>query len=191
MSTLLMGGSFDPIHTGHLICAQCAREVGGFDRVVFIPCGTAVLKKNSASFQHRAEMTRLAVSFIPNVEYSFWEGTQSGPSYSINTFTELQKQIEDECWWLIGSDNLYTLPQWHNFAAVQETMRFAIMRRTDFVRNMSQMSHYLGITAVALETPIINISSTMVRNRVSSCLPIRGFVPLEVEKYIYLHNLYK
>src|SRR5579862_6486154 len=115
MSVLYFGGSFDPIHHGHLICARAVAEKGGFDRIVFIPTDQPPHKPVDSGFtsgRDRLEMCRLATAGSVLFETSNVELTLPIPSYTIQTVREIKRQTAQPVSWLIGADMLLYLPKW-------------------------------------------------------------------------------
>src|SRR5579864_6055283 len=119
MGTLYFGGSFNPIHYGHLICARAVAEASGSDRLVLIPTAQSPHKPgfgDAAPAIHRLQMCRLAVKEQPLFEVSDIELGRGGPSYTIDTAAELATRGEHPIRWLIGADMLLDLPHWHRAA---------------------------------------------------------------------------
>src|SRR5690606_12868952 len=116
MATLWFGGSFNPIHNGHLICARAVAERAGFDKIVLVPSAQPPHKPDAtdlASPQDRATMCRIATQEDPLFAVDDLELTRPGASYTIDTVAELKQRGEQEVNWLIGADMLAILPQWH------------------------------------------------------------------------------
>ena len=129
---ICLGGSFNPIHHGHLLCARAAAEVLGATTIVVFPAGTPPHKKTDAglaSAVDRLEMCRRAVAGIPGFVVDGRELERSGPSYTIDTARELRKEGWDEVVWLIGADMLNSLPTWHEPEALLREVRFVVMAR--------------------------------------------------------------
>jgi nicotinate-nucleotide adenylyltransferase len=197
MATLLYGGSFDPITIGHLLCARNAMEDGAFKEVIFIPCGDAPHKKGLIPFEHRWNMLKLAIKGEAGFDKSQIEGdwAQAGKkSYTIETYRYLRDHLAgNDVRWLIGADNVQHVRDWYDFPAIQTTMKFAVIPRdgeTDVFWAADYLKGY-GVTVSAINTPLIPISSTMVRTRIKQKKSVRYLVPESVDDYIKKHGLYK
>src|SRR5437016_1171570 len=141
MKTLCLGGSFNPIHNGHLICARAAAEKAGFDQILLIPTGQPPHKTGSddlASGAHRLQMCRLALDSGSSellhpghvtFDVSDVELTQTGPSYTIETVRAFKKRGWSQVVWLIGADMLNYLPKWHEHASLLYEAEFLIIAR--------------------------------------------------------------
>lgn len=186
-----MGGTFDPVHLGHLLIAEEARVALGLDGVLFIPAGQPYFKTSQSVSKacHRLAMVELAVDSNPYFTTSGLEIRRSGPTYTVDTLTELRKRFgEDRDLFLImGMDALADL---------------AIWRRAEDVLAMSIVVGFArpGVNAPDKETlkriqilnrPLVDISASDIRRRVREGLSIRHMVPDQVAEYIFRHRLYK
>src|SRR5688572_25793218 len=132
MATLCFGGSFNPIHHGHLICARAVAERAGFQKVLLIPSAQPPHKPDVsqiADSSHRLAMCEAAVRGEPFFEVSDIEVTGQGPSYTIMTARELRKRGWEKVSWLIGADMVRILPQWHQPEALLNEVEFVAMAR--------------------------------------------------------------
>jgi nicotinate-nucleotide adenylyltransferase len=183
----LFGGSFDPVHHGHLIVGQVAREVLGLEVLRFLPAREQPFKqgRHRGSPADRAAMLELAVAGAPGFEVERLELERPGPSYSVDTLRELRRrQPETEFVLLLGADAAKDLPEWREAERIPELARVAV-----FARPGSTVPRSAGISHV-IEVPSIDISATEVRRRVSRGQPIRYWVPDAVAEYISRHRLY-
>jgi nicotinate-nucleotide adenylyltransferase len=192
---ICLGGSFNPIHHGHLLCARAAAEAVGARTVVIFPAGAPPHKPADpqlASSQHRLQMCRLAVAGIPGFEVDDRELHRTGPSYTIDTARQLLKDGWNEVSWLIGADSLNTLPFWHDPEALLREVRFIVMGRpgTHFAWD-SLPAAFQPLRDNLVQIPQLDISSTEIRRRVSANLPIDYFCPPAVCRYIHDHRLYQ
>ena len=198
----LFGGTFDPPHLGHLILAQRLQVQAGLDRVIFIPAGQPPhkLNKTITPAEHRLNMLRQAVANNPKFFISDWELGQSGPCYTINTVRHFQQaQPEDMFYWLIGSDTLAELPTWHQVEELIAAVDILTGGRggVPLDRVLEQLSKELSPAAFRklkgniIRTPLIEISSSEIRDLVSRGREIRYFVPKPVEEYIRKEGLYR
>ncbi len=189
----ILGGTFDPIHNGHLIVAQEVVSSLELDRILFVPCGQPPHKQypEMASAEARAEMVRLGVADNPLFEFSPLELQRPGKSYTIETLRELREQfgLESEIYLVIGADNAGELSSWCDPEGVLETSRVAVVLRDGFDRSRIDPAQAERMTF--LDTPRIEISSTDIRSRVCRGFPIRYLVPEKVGEYIREEGLYR
>ena len=188
----LFGGTFDPIHLGHLILAEACREALKLDRVVFIVAGQPPHKPGGRTpVDHRIEMARIATAGHPAFEVSEIEARTSGPSYSFETLEKVQAERPgDALFFLIGADSLADLPQWRRPERIAELATIAVANRPGVVADVPD----LGPTArpmVRVEIPPIGISSHDLRRRVAEGRSIRYLVPRGVEAYLAEQRLYR
>lgn len=179
----LYGGSFDPIHHGHLILAREALEQLALDRIIFIPAFISPFKQDShpAPAPLRLEMVRAAIAGEERFGCSDFEIGRSGPSYSIDTVREFKRLYpEDEFFYLIGDDNLPTLHAWHQIDILRELVTFVVLSRQAL--------------PAPPDMPVVqrqvDISSTEIRNRVACGRSIRYLLPMEVSHLIKNNGLY-
>lgn len=198
----LFGGSFDPIHFGHIISARSVAEHLGINRIVLIPAAEPPHKTGRAlaSVEHRLRMTRLAVQGDPPFEVSDIEAHRPGPSYTIDTVIEFRRRLPDPSplAWLIGADSLPELATWRRIADLLDQVRIVTMSRPGpGSPDMTGLAELVGERPVArlladrICTPQIDISATDIRARVAQKLPVRYLVPDDVALYIAEHRLYR
>ena len=194
----VLGGTFDPIHIGHLIVAEEARIKLGLSEVIFLPAGNPRLKKNIviASQQHRLEMIKLAIKSNPHFKISTVEIERTGPSYSAHSLPLLKKELGDsaDIYFLIGMDALAELYKWKDPERLLEVCRVVGMTRPGY-RDLdwSPIGKVISDASkqiMVLEVPEIGVSSTDIRRRISQGETIRYLVPENVEKYIRQRALY-
>lgn len=179
----IYGGTFDPIHHGHLILAREARERLGLDKVIFVPARIAPHKRAAfASAEMRLSMLQAAVKGEEGLEVDDCELRRPPPSYTINTVEQLQqREPEAEIYCLIGEDNLAGLAAWRQFDRLRKVVRFVVLDRTG-----AEATH--GYPIIARK---IDISATGIRKRVASGQSIRYLVPASVEEIIRRNKLYR
>lgn len=197
----LLGGTFDPIHLGHLLLAVHSCEELDLDRVIFIPARMPPHKGQPiVSAEKRLQMVRLAAGNDERFLVCDCELNRTAPSYTIDTVKELQQSLgsETQLFWLIGSDMLEDLPTWHRVNELVEMIDIVVVTRagqppTDFavLRPSLAIEQINRIQGHAIEVPLIGVSSTMVRERIAQGLSLRYFVPESVEKYITENKLYQ
>ncbi|MGD2108642.1 MAG: nicotinate-nucleotide adenylyltransferase [Phycisphaerae bacterium] len=198
----LYGGTFDPIHHGHLIVARAIAERLGLDRIIFLPSATPPHKSTDAltDAPHRAEMVRLAIRNEPLFSYSDYDLTRSGPSYTIDTVNHFLQQLGQNAvvHWIIGADSLMELATWRDVATLVDTCRIVTAARPgsddlDWQRLAPVLTEAQtrGLQSGVLDTPRIDISATGIRERVAEGRSIRFLVPDTVRAYIEKHRLYR
>jgi len=195
----VLGGTFDPIHSGHLIIAEEARLKLGLARVLFVPARQQWLKTgmNIAPAAHRVEMVKLAISTNPSFEISAVDIDRPGPSYSVDAIAILQQQMgaEAKIFFLVGWDSLAELPQWKEPDRLIQLCKLVAVTRPGFSRPDLKVleASVPGVTqsVVWLDIAPVDISSSDIRKRVAQGLSIHGLVPEEVESYIKEHKLYR
>lgn len=192
----VLGGTFDPVHVGHLLLSESAREELGLDRVLFVPAGNPWRKagRSVASAEHRLALLRLAVQDNPAFVVSTLEVERAGPTYTVDTLVTLREQDPDaELFFIVGEDALADIPNWHSPQRLLELATLAVAARTGegpSWREAEQRLPGLAARVVWLGTPLIEISATGVRERVRMGMSIRYRVPPDVEAYIRDHALY-
>jgi len=179
----IYGGTFDPIHHGHLILAREALEAIGLDKVIFVPAAISPFKDPPvASAAVRLSMLRAAIDGETAFAVDECELERPSPSYTIDTVENIRKRHPDsQIYCLIGEDTVPSLPKWHRFAELEKLVRFVVLDRTG-----SQAKHSYEVVRRN-----IDISATQIRNRVASGRPIRYLLPPPVEEIIRRHNLYR
>lgn len=183
------GGTFDPIHNGHLITAQAVREIRNLDKIIFIPAFVSPHKLNviSSSNEHRLNMINLAIEGVDYLECSDMEIKRKDISYTIDTLTELKKSYK-EIELIIGYDNLFKFDTWKNPQEIVKLVKLVVLKRKS---NITGITNQYFDKAEFVDTPIIEISGTSIRERVKNNMPIDFLVPDKVKQYIYKNNLYK
>jgi nicotinate-nucleotide adenylyltransferase len=193
----VLGGTFDPIHIGHLIIAEEARVKLGLSKVLFVPAGQPWLKQDRdiTAAVHRIEMVRRAIADNPYFELSTLEVERSGPSYTVDTLTMLHKQLggRTSLFFILGRDTLAELPLWKEPQKVVQLCRLVVPPRLGSrdLRHLETTLPGLLDKVIQLAMPVIGISSSEIRRRIAQGLSIRYLVPPEVEKYITEHRVYQ
>ncbi|MBI2935714.1 MAG: nicotinate-nucleotide adenylyltransferase [Chloroflexi bacterium] len=187
----ILGGTFDPVHLGHLIIAEEARAQLGLERVMFIPTGRPWLRPEQpvASAEHRLAMVRLAVQDNLAFAVSSIEVDRPGPSYTVDTLEELRRQQgpEAQFYLILGHDSLRQLPRWKDSSRLLTLCTLVVAPR----QSQDGGSGRKPAGTVFLRTPLIGISATEIRRRIAVGEPVRYWVSAVVEEYIRTHNLYR
>lgn len=192
----LFGGTFDPIHVGHLILAEACREACGLDRVWFVVTATPPHKRGErTSVAHRLEMTRIAVAGNPAFEVSEIEArSEDGPHYSYQTLERLREERpDDELFFLIGADSLADLPTWRRPERIAELATIVVVNRPGIDPSVLVELPDYGPAArpiLRVDIPPVGIASTDLRLRVAEGRSIRYQVSRGVEAYIAQERLY-
>jgi nicotinate-nucleotide adenylyltransferase len=200
MNIGVLGGTFDPIHIGHLRVAEEVVARLDLPRILFIPAGQPWLKLNNANaispVQHRLAMVRLGISGNPRFKLSTIEIERPGPTYTVDTIAQLQSQLGagDEIFFILGWDNLSQLPRWHEPEWLIKMCRLVAVPRVDFpLPDLPALEKALpGMTerVILFDKPRIDINASEIRRRAAQGLSISDFVPAPVERYIKEHGLY-
>ncbi len=183
----IYGGSFDPVHNGHVQIAEAALSQLRLDVLLFIPNARSPLKLSgpSASFQDRVAMLRLAIRDYDSFQVSDIEGRRGGTSYTVDTLRVLSQEYQGaRFYFIVGSDALRELHLWREHEEIRELTRLAFVVRP----GSESASHDLGDTQITLDP--MDVSSTAVRDRIRNGLPIDGLVPSAVADYIAARRLY-
>ncbi len=181
----IYGGSFNPVHNGHLAAARGARAALRLDRVIFVPSGNPPLKGTTglASGRHRLGALRAAIGDQPEFEISTIELERAGPSFTLDTVRTLRADLDekDELFFLLGSDCLDRLPMWKGIDELHDLLRFAILPRPGWPMEA------IDPRLILLDLDLPDISSTKIRD---SADYIGTLVPCAVADYLSRHNLY-
>jgi nicotinate-nucleotide adenylyltransferase len=197
----VFGGTFDPVHLGHLIMAEQAREQARLDQVWFVPAASPPHKQGLAvtPFAHRAEMLHLAVAGQPSFRVEELEKDRPGPSYTADTLEELRRRhAHTELFLLLGSDCLPDLPHWHDPQRIVGAAGLLVVARPGWpVAGPEELSKALGLLPEVelrwqvVEVPLIEIASRDLRHRVAEGRSTRFLVPRAVECYVQEKRLYQ
>jgi nicotinate-nucleotide adenylyltransferase len=189
----VFGGTFDPVHLGHLIAAEQAREQARLDEVVFVPAARPPHKprESLAPFGQRAEMLALAIAGHPAFRLDDLEKDRPGPSYTADTLEELHRRHPDASFALIlGADCLPELATWRDPGRIGHLAEIIVVPRAGTGPAERSVPPSVKIKTI-LEMPLIDIASHDVRRRVAEGRSIRYLVPRAVECYIETHGLYR
>ena len=194
----IFGGTFDPVHYGHLILAEQCREQCRLDEVWFVPAAQPPHKLNSTitSAKDRCEMIGFAIAGHPAFRLSPIELERAGPSYTVMTLEQLRMEdASRELFLLIGADSLHDLPGWREPSRILELATVVAVNRGDRpLPDRTQLTSVLGPLAdsriMTISMPAVDLSSTDIRSRISAGHSIRYLVPRAVEAYIRSQGLF-
>ena len=195
----VMGGTFDPIHKGHLMVAEEVRARLNLAEVLLVPAGQPWLKPHSPllAAEYRVEMVRLAMDNKSYFKLSTIDIERPGPSYAVDTVAELQGQLRvgDELFFILGWDNLAELPQWREPFRLIKMCHLVVVPRPGYppprLKSLERAVPGLSQRVMLMDEPEIDISASVIRSRVVQGLSIGGLVPEAVERYIKQNGLYK
>lgn len=190
MAIGIFGGSFDPIHLGHLITTLFVKENRNLEKVFFIPSYISPLKQNQSTVDelHRLKMVELAIKNIDGFLISDFELKRKSVSYTIDTINEFKKYY-DEIELIIGYDNYLVFDKWYKPDEILSKSKVVVMKRkTELLENNNFI---FKNKVIFIETPTIEISSTEIRNRIKKNLNVDFFLPHNVKEYIFQNGLYR
>lgn len=198
----ILGGTFNPVHIGHLIIAEEVYYRHGLSRVIFIPAGIPPHKgaENLTEAHHRYEMVKLATKDNDHFEVSDEEVSREGKSFTIDTVDANPERYgkDSDLHLIVGMDTVNELPTWKDIKRLSTLCRIVVVNRPgNTLANLDQLIPVMGkekveeIKRIHVEIPPIGISSTDIRNRLKKGLHTRYIVPPEVRQYIEKHGLYK
>ena len=198
MNVGVLGGTFDPVHNGHLILADVAEEHLNLDEILFIPAGQPWLKieRIITPAQHRLQMLRLALDDRPQFRISEMEIERHGPTYTIDTIKELKDGLnaDDELFFILGQDSLMQVPQWHDAPSLIQLCYLAAAPRPGVKKpDLKALEAEIpGIKqrVMLMKEPKVDITATDIRERVAKGLSVRHLVPEPVNRYIKEQKLY-
>ena len=185
----VMGGTFDPIHHGHLVAASEAADAFSLDEVIFVPTGNPGNKTAISSPEHRYLMTVIATAANPRFTVSRVDIDRPGITYTIDTLTELSKaRPEADLYFISGADAIAQILAWKEVDSIWSLAHFVAVTRPGHKLELPQVKE---ARITQLEVPALSISSTDIRNRAAAGKPIWYLVPDGVVQYIAKHKLYR
>ncbi len=192
MKIAIMGGTFNPIHHGHLLCAEQVRDGLGYDKILFVPSARPPHKSqpDMVSAEHRYQMVLLATTNNQNFEVSRIELDREGPSYTIQTIRTLRNNYgtSTDLAWIIGADSLIEYKIWKDFDGVLEQCTMIATTRPNY--DLQLVPSEIRNRVIIYRITGIDISATEIRKRIQKNLSIQYLVPDSVAEYIYEHKLY-
>ena len=199
MKIAVLGGTFDPIHLGHLAIAEEVRRLLALNEVIFMPAGCPYFKDSApvSPATDRVKMLELATAGHSAYIISRLEVERLGPSYAVDSMTQIKKQLNpaDELFFIMGWDSIMTLHLWHEVDRLISLCRIVAVPRPGYPQpNLTTLDSDLpGIAerTIVMERPLIDISATLIREKVYQCQSIDGLVPPAVADYIQGKGLYR
>ncbi len=196
----IMGGTFDPIHIGHLVIAEEVRYRFNLDKVIFIPAGNPPHKEynNITAGRHRYQMTLLATIDNPYFDVSSIELERKGVTYTIDTITALREKcdVDVDYYFITGADSIIELSTWKDVDKLLNLCKFVAATRPGFdiakiEEKITELENKYKKNIYSLSVPALQISSTDIRNRINQGATVKYLLPESVEYYINKHELYK
>ena len=200
MKVGVFGGSFDPVHLGHLVLAEQCRERAKLDRVLFVPAARPPHKPDRvlSPFAQRVEMLTLAISGNPAFAVDELENDRPGPSFTVHTLAELKaRSSEDDFWLILGADSLIDLPLWYEPTKILELAGLLVVGRpgwnapseTELRANLS-LAESTPLRIEGVNCPLVEIASRDLRSRIANGRSVRYQIPRAVEAYLHDKGLY-
>lgn len=193
----ILGGTFNPIHHGHLIIAEYISEILNFDKIIFIPTGIPPHKDRGEVLdgKTRAKMLSLSIASNPKFEISTIEIDSEDISYTIDTIKNLKQSSNDDFHMIIGGDSLLSLHSWKGFEKIISEVNIIVADRygscgKKIIDEIDRLNKETHKKIININTPIIDISSTEIRNKLKMGKSIKYLVPEKVENYILKRGLY-
>lgn len=194
----ILGGTFDPVHNGHIKVAEEVRSQLDLTKVVFLPASQPWLKSDRpiSPAAHRVEMVRLAIATYPYFELSLVEINRFGPSYTVDTIEELRGKLGTgaELFFILGWDSFPHLPRWKEPTRLIKLCRLVVVPRPGYklpdLKQLETLIPGLLKNVILLDRPEIDVSATQIRKRVVEGLSISHLVPAPVAEYIKQKKLY-
>jgi nicotinate-nucleotide adenylyltransferase len=192
----ILGGTFDPIHYGHLIIAEAAIDQLGLDRIEFLPANDPPHKPEGSvsPARHRAAMVQTAIDPVDYFELNCIEMERAGPSYTVDSLEQLvRERPQDSFWFIIGGDSLRDLPSWRSPERILELASLAVINRPGAIYDLAGLEGLvpgLRQRIALVEAPLIDLSATLLRRRFAAGGSIRFQTPDSVIAYMTANGLY-
>lgn len=188
----IMGGAFDPIHVGHLLVAEAARDQFGLEEVWFMPSHLPPHKRQAGvSCQMRLEMVAEAIAGNPAFKPLDIELVRGGISYTIDTMKELKGMHPDiEFYFIIGADMINYLPKWEGIEDLVNMVKFIGLQRPGSMLDLDTLPQFIEDAVLLAEMPLVDISSSLIRRRMAKGQSVRYMVPESVYEYMIRSGIY-
>ena len=198
MKTGILGGTFDPVHLGHIAIAEEARVSQRLSEVIMMPAGQPAIKQKDevTPAEHRLRMLRLAIEGRPGLRVSEMEINRPGPSYTVNTLAQLRNSsgTDRDLYFIIGWDSLIQIPEWREPSRIIEMCKLIAVPRPGYRRpDMKKLEGAIpgiSVKTILLDKPLIDVSASAIRKMVANSESVESLVPPSVAEYIRKHNLY-
>lgn len=195
----IFGGTFNPVHMAHLLIAETAQEEAGLDSILFVPSGCSYLKDASDILpaKDRVNMTGLAIEDNSHFALSTLEIDRGGNSYTCDTLRELKERYpEQEYYLIVGADNLFTMEEWKDVEYIFGNAKILAAvrggkKRTDMEEKITELVERYGADITLLDVRHVDISSSMIRDKIAKGHSIRYMVPDKVRSYITKNHFYE
>lgn len=196
----IIGGSFDPIHLGHLAMAEYLREIKNLDKILFIPTGNAPHKTYESLAEQRLEMVKLAIEDNEYFSFCQIEVLKETTSYTAETLKELKgKWPEAEFNFIIGTDNLFSIEKWYKIEELGKLTKILVSNRIykeglsieEVMEKCKFLENQFNLKIDIVDSPVFEISSSDIRRRIKNHMSIKYLLPKKVEDYIRDNGLYK
>lgn len=192
----IMGGTFNPIHNGHIALAKKAYEDLSLDKVLFMPSGTSYLKQNVLPAKHRVEMVKRAIADYPQFELSLIEVNRAGNTYTYETLQQLKRDnSQTSYFFIVGADSLLYMEHWKEPEIIFSLATIVCTVRDDadmsVIKEKGKELEEKGAHIIYLDMPIIPISSTQIRELAKAHKSINNLVSTEVAAYMQEEHLYE
>jgi len=194
----ILGGTFDPIHIGHLIAGQYVYDTGLFNEICIMPSGNPPHKISTEAYnKHRLAMCQLAADSLEGFTVSDIEQTREGKIYTVDTFSYLKENNPGTKFWLIiGTDSLMNLKSWYKPEQLLATVNFVVVDRggydlAEIKAMIKSLDEGYKCDLLYVKMPLIELSSTTLRERMKKGLSIENMVPHSVHQYMMTHELYR
>ncbi len=196
----IIGGSFDPIHLGHLAMAEYLREIKNLDKILFIPTGNAPHKTYESLAEQRLEMVKLAIEDNEYFSFCQIEVLKETTSYTAETLKELkEKWPEAEFNFIIGTDNLFSIEKWYKIEELGKLTKILVSNRIyneglsieEVMEKCKFLENQFNLKIDIVDSPVFEISSSDIRRRIKNHMSIKYLLPKKVEDYIRDNGLYK
>ena len=198
MKTGILGGTFDPVHLGHITIAEQVRDELDLDEVLLMPAGMPMSRPGAevTSARQRLAMVEIAVENRPRLKASAMEIERGGPTYTVDTLEELRKSgnEDDEVFFVVGSDSLELMGSWKEPERIISLCTVVVVPRPGYRHSISEMERIIpGLPEkiIDLKGPYLDISASQIRQRVKDGKPVGHLVPEGIEDYIKSHHLYR
>ncbi len=194
----IYGGTFNPIHNGHIIALQALKDSNLFHKILLIPAGYSPFKMESTeTMHHRFNMVELVLKQLVFAKISRIEASNDNPSYTYKSLTALQRiEPDTKFYWSIGYDNLSSIQSWKHADKLLREFGLVVLNRGGYdpghaLESIKNIKETYDTEILEVTMPDIQISSSDIRERIKEGKSIYGYCPLEVNDYIKKHNLYK